>query len=94
MTTSKISPLALGLSLGVIWGGCVLMMGFLSHFFEYGTAFVSTMGVMYIGYEPSILGACIGGLMGFIDALVMGALIGWFYNVFSSCCCKKTKSCG
>ena len=46
MTKCKISPLAFGLSLGVVWGGAVLIMGLLSHFFAYGTAFVTAMGVM------------------------------------------------
>ena len=89
MTTCKISPFAFGLSLGVVWGAAVLVVGLLSHFFEYGTAFVTAMGVMYIGYEPSILGGFIGGLMGFIDAFVVGALIACLYNVFSSYCSKK-----
>lgn len=93
MTKCKISPLAFGLSLGVVWGGAVLIMGLLSHFFAYGTAFVTAMGVMYIGYEPSILGGLIGGLMGFIDAFVGGALIAWLYNVFSTCCGKKNSLC-
>ena len=91
MTKCRISPLAFGLSLGVVWGGYVFLIGLLSHFFEYGTAFVSSLGVMYIGYEPSILGSAIGGVMGFIDALIGGALIACFYNLFSRSCSKKDR---
>ncbi len=93
MTRCKLSPLALGLSLGVIWGASVLLMGLLAHYFAYGTAFVSAMGVVYIGYEPSIAGSLIGALFGFIDALVAGILIAWLYNIFACCCKKKCGTC-
>jgi hypothetical protein len=91
MTKCKLGPLAFGLSLGVIWGTSVLIMGLLAQYFSYGTEFVSAMGVIYIGYEPSIMGSVIGGLFGFIDALVGGILIAWLYNVFSGCCKKDAK---
>lgn len=89
MNMSRLSPLSLGLSMGIIWGGIVFLMGLLAHFFEYGTAFVTSMGVIYVGYEPSIIGAAIGGAIGLIDALVIGLLIAWLYNGLLSCCCKK-----
>ncbi len=90
MTKCKISPLAFGLSLGVVWGASILLMGVLAHFFEYGRAFVTAVGVVYVGYDPSLLGSFIGALFGFIDALVVGALIAWLYNCFSGCCKKHT----
>jgi hypothetical protein len=85
MTKCRISPLAFGLSLGVVWGSSVLFMGLLAHFFEYGTAFVTAIGVVYIGYEPSLIGSAIGAMFGFIDALVGGALIALLYNCFAGC---------
>ncbi len=88
-STSRLSPMSLGLSMGIIWGAMVFLMGLLAHFFEYGSAFVTSMGIMYIGYEPSIIGSVIGGAMGFIDALIIGLLIAWLYNMFLKCCCKK-----
>lgn len=90
MSKCKLSPLALGLSLGVIWGLSVLLMGLLAHYLSYGTAFVTAMGVVYGGYEPSIVGAVIGGVFSFTNALVIGALIAWFYNMFANCCCKHS----
>lgn len=88
MTKCRLSPLAFGLSLGVVWGASVVIMGLLAHYFAYGTAFVTAVGVVYVGYEPSIMGSLIGGLFGFIDALVGGVIIAWLYNVFSGCCGK------
>lgn len=92
MTKCKLSPMAFGLSLGVVWGVSVLIMGLLAHFFMYGTAFVTAMGAVYVGYEESILGSFLGALMGFIDAFIIGALMAWLYNMFSRCC-KKNGSC-
>ncbi|MDF1646747.1 MAG: bacteriophage holin [Legionellaceae bacterium] len=89
MSKCRLSPLAFGLSLGVLWGASVLIMGLLAHYFSYGSEFVGAMGVIYVGYEPSIMGGIIGGLFGFIDALVAGALIAWLYNIFSGCCRKN-----
>ncbi len=85
MTASRLSPMSLGLSMGIIWGGMVFLMGLLAHFFEYGTAFVTSMGIMYVGYEPSILGSAIGGVMGFVDGLIIGLLIASLYNIFLKC---------
>lgn len=82
---TRLSPLAFGLSLGVVWGACVLIMGLLAHYLSYGTEFVGAMKVVYIGYEPSILGAVIGSAFGFVDALVIGAVIAWLYNIFARC---------
>lgn len=94
MTTHKISPIALGLSLGTLWGASVLFMGLIAHFFIYGTPFVSAMGIVYLGYSTSITGSIIGGIIGFFDAFIGGVLVAWLYNKFSSCCEEKrtTKS--
>ncbi|KTD61952.1 bacteriophage holin [Legionella spiritensis] len=91
MTNSRLSPLALGLALGVIWGVSILLMGVIASFYTYGRAFVTAVGVLYIGYEPTILGSIIGGIIGFIDAFIGGVILAWLYNVFAGCSCKKTE---
>ena len=88
IATSRISPLALGLALGVTWGVSVMLMGIVAFYFMYGTAFVTAMGAIYVGYEASILGSIIGGFIGFVDAFIGGVVIAWLYNVFSGCCKK------
>ena len=87
--TSKLHPLALGLSLGVLWGISIFIIGLIAHFFIYGRAFVLTMGTIYIGYHPSILGSIVGGIIGFIDAYIAGVIIAWLYNCFAGHCGKK-----
>lgn len=91
MTKCKLSPMALGLSLGVMWGLSVLIMGLVAFYFMFGTPFVTAMGVVYIGYEPSIVGSLIGGAIGFVDAFIGGVIIAWLYNCFSGCCNKNCK---
>jgi hypothetical protein len=89
MTTNKLNPMALGLSLGIMWGVSMLIMGLVAYYFMFGTPFVTAMGGIYVGYEPSITGSIIGGVIGFIDAFIGGLMIAWLYNCFSGCCSSK-----
>jgi hypothetical protein len=88
MKGCKLSPVGLGLSLGVLWGLSILILGLLAHFHSYGKPFVETMGTLYIGYAPSVKGSILGGIIGFVDAFIAGALIAWLYNLFSCCACS------
>lgn len=89
----KASPMALGLALGVVWGVSVFLMGLSAHYFSYGVTFVESLQTLYIGYDISIGGAFVGGLIGFFDAFFFGLIVGWLYNVFSRCCCRKDEHC-
>lgn len=82
----KLSPMAMGLALGLVWGLSVFVTGLLAYHFSYGKPFVMAMSALYIGYEPSVSGSFIGGGFGFVDGWIVGALIGWFYNCFVGCC--------
>ncbi|KTD18819.1 Uncharacterised protein [Legionella lansingensis] len=92
MEKCKLSPVALGLSLGVIWGVSILLLGLIATFYEYGRPFVTAVGVLYVGYQPTILGSFLGGLIAFIDSFIGGVIIAWLYNLFLCCCRKKDKS--
>ncbi|KTC86885.1 bacteriophage holin [Legionella brunensis] len=92
MNKCKLSPVALGLSLGVLWGLSVLILGLIATYYSYGKPFVASMGALYIGYEPTVLGSLLGGLIAFIDSFIGGFLIAWLYNLFSCCCRKKDSS--
>lgn len=89
----RLSPLALGLSLGVFWAVCLLIMGLLASYAAYGGDFVSGMASVYWGYEPTVLGSIIGAAYGFIDGLISGAIVAWLYNLFGGCraCHPKEK---
>ena len=95
MNANKLSPMALGLALGVLWGVLILSAGLLAHYFTYGISFVASMQTIYIGYAPTLGGSIIGGLFGFIDGLIGGVIIAWLYNCFLKCCqcCSKSSKC-
>lgn len=89
----KLSPLALGLSLGTFWGVSLLIMGLVAYFFTYGVEFVSTVNTLYLVYQPTIMGGIIGAIIGFINAFISGVIVAWLYNCFSCChaCHEKGK---
>lgn len=94
MSGCKLSPKALGLSLGILWGLSVFFLGLAAYYYSYGKPFIDTMATLYLGFEPSIKGSIIGGLLGFLNAFITGLIIGWLYNCFNCCkcvCCDTPK---
>ncbi|KTD17843.1 bacteriophage holin [Legionella jordanis] len=89
MYKSKLSPISLGLSFGILWGLSTLIMGLIATYYSYGRPFVAAMANLYPGYAATIKGSLIGGLYGFIDAFIFGLLLALLYNLFSCCCRKK-----
>ena len=92
MTKTKLSPIALGLALGVLWGASLLLLGLLTHF-GYEGSVVASLRSMHVGYDFSILGSVIAGLVGFADGFIRGAIFACLYNCFACCCCKKDAKC-
>lgn len=90
MEKMKLSPMALGCAMGILWAASLLLMGLIASFYAYGKPFVMAVGGLYLGYEPSILGSFIGAGIGFIDAFIGGALLAWLYNRCLGCVCKKS----
>lgn len=80
---TKLDTKALGLACGILWGVSLLIMGVLAIWCPWAYSFVDLVGTFYIGYTASILGACIGGVWGFVDAGICGFLLAWLYNKFA-----------
>ena len=76
----KLDVKAFGIACGIVWGGCMLFLGLVDTFTMWGSGIAEVMASLYIGYEPTLLGAIIGGLWGFADAGVGGLLIALLYN--------------
>ncbi len=77
----KLKPVAVGLSLGFVWGGALFITTWLSYFTGYGKLFLEALAVsLYPGYTISPIGSIIGFLYGFIDLLILGTIVGWVYN--------------
>ena len=79
--SAKMSVIGLALGFGIYWGLSQVVAGWTS-MFNWGNAYVSTMSSIYIGYEPSFIGGIIGGIWGFADGFIAGAVVAWFYNMF------------
>jgi len=77
----KLRPLALGVSLGIVWGSALFIATWLCYFTGYGKLLLDVLAAsIYPGYSVSPLGSVLGFFYGFIDLTIMGALVGWLYN--------------
>ncbi|MFH1412304.1 MAG: bacteriophage holin [Candidatus Omnitrophota bacterium] len=80
----KLDAKALGLSMGIVWGGALIVLGVIAMIRpSYCADFVAALGSKYIGYNSTPVGSLIGGIWGFLDAGIGGVLIAWLYNKFS-----------
>jgi hypothetical protein len=84
---------ALGLSLGAVWGLSVFAATIWASARGHGEILVSLRSY-YIGYSVSYLGAFVGLIYGLVHGFVAGALIAWFYDVFSKALYKTQGSVG
>jgi len=80
---AKLDVKALGLTLGIVWGGSLLVMGLVAMSSGYGTGFVASVGSLYVGYKPTLVGSLAGAGLGFLDAGIGGLIIAWLYNKLS-----------
>jgi hypothetical protein len=88
---AELCPFSFGLACGILWAICAFTMGMVVMMTakEYGTAFVSSVGTLYIGYKATFLGSIIGAIWAFFDAFILGLVLIWLYNALKRCCCKK-----
>jgi hypothetical protein len=74
--------ISFGLAIGVTWAIAVFMLGLAAWLFDWGIEVASALSSLYIGYGPSFVGAITGAVWGFVDGLVLGAMIALLYNRF------------
>ena len=73
---------ALGLSMGLLWGGCVLIAT-VWVMMRGGGEHLELLNKFYFGYAVSPAGAILGLVWGFIDGFISGWILAWLYNRFS-----------
>jgi hypothetical protein len=81
----KLSLKGLALSFGIIWGGCVFLVGLGNLIWpDYGAAFLDLARSIYPGYGKTsgIWGVIVGTLYALADGAVLGLVLGWLYNRF------------
>lgn len=79
----KLSAKALALTLGMLWGGAMLILGILNMVIPpYGADILVVMGSVYPGiYGAGTMSeAFLGAAYGVIDGALGGLLIAWLYN--------------
>ena len=84
----KLDVKAMALVLGLLWGGCLLVVGAAATVLGptagsyYGKEFLLMIASVYPGYAgtPGWGNALIGAGYGFIDGFVGGAILAWLYN--------------
>lgn len=76
---------ALGFSIAVLWGGCLLLVGLLNFIWPaYGRVFLEGVASVYPGYEPipSVREVIVVTLYGLVDGFIGGVILAWLYNLF------------
>ena len=79
----KLNIKALSLTVAIVWGGSILLVGLGNLMVNtYGVAFLEVAASIYPGYQAaSSLGdVIVGTLYGLVDGLLGGLIIGWVYN--------------
>lgn len=77
----KLKPVALGIALGIVWGGSLFITTWISYYTGYGRLFLEVLAQsIYPGYTITPLGSLLGLIYGFLDGFISGAIIGWIYN--------------
>ena len=74
--------ISFGLALGVAWAVAVFVLALAAWLFGWGVDVAIALSSLYIGYGPSFVGAIAGAVWGFVDGLILGVMIAWFYNRF------------
>jgi hypothetical protein len=86
----KLSVKGMALSLGLVWGGAMLIVGVGAIVSGpegdyYGKDFLLAIASVYPGYKgiPVMGDVLFGAAYGFADGVIGGAVIAWLYNRFS-----------
>ena len=79
---TTIGVVSFGLALGVTSAIFVFLLGIMAAFFGWGVPVAAALSSLYIGFGPTFIGSIAGAVWGFVDGLIAGLMIAWFYNRF------------
>ncbi|MEW6409969.1 MAG: bacteriophage holin [Nitrospirota bacterium] len=81
VTRTRLSPLSLGIAIGIVWGGSIFITTFISYYTGYAKEFLEVLAVsIYPGYKITPARSFLGLIYGFIDGFIAGGLVGLIYN--------------
>ncbi len=82
----NLSPKALAIAVGVLWGAYVFLLGLVltafpnTKFFWVSQEFLGILSTLYPGYAATVLGSFIGLFWALICGALGGAIIAWLHN--------------
>jgi len=76
----KIDAPKFALTLGIMCGLIMLIMGTAATYANYGIEIVKMAGTIYPGYDTTLVGAIVGLLWGIIEGLLLGFIFAKIYN--------------
>lgn len=81
----KLSVKGLALSIGLLWGGLLFLVGIGNELWGYGDALLRLADSIYPGYHygTGFGSVIVGTLYGLVDGAVGGAILAWLYNRFA-----------
>jgi hypothetical protein len=77
----RIQVASFGIAFGTVYAVVFFLYGLLAALFGWGTAMAEMVGSFYVGFGPTIGGALIGAVWGFVVGFVFFALGAWLYNL-------------
>ena len=83
----KLSPKAMALTFGLLWGAAMLLVGSVNVLDEtYGGDFLKMLAGLYPGFEGQgrFGNVLIGSVWGLVDGLIGGWLVAFVYNLFAA----------
>jgi hypothetical protein len=79
---ATLGVISFGLALGLTWAIFVFILGLLAAMLGWGVVIAVALSSLYVGYGPTFVGSIAGAVWAFVNGLVAGVLIAWFYNRF------------
>jgi hypothetical protein len=76
----RIDPVRFGIAFGIVYAVVFFLYGLLAALFGWGAAMAEIIGGLYAGFGPTLIGAVIGALWGFLVGFVFFAAGAWIYN--------------
>jgi hypothetical protein len=79
-----LSPKALAITAGLVWGACLLWVGAVNLLVpSYGTGFLDAMRSVYPGFHSArtLTNMLVGAGYGIVDGAIGGLMFAWVYNL-------------